>query len=460
MLSAQPSLTVDSATDPIGTGHAAESLLNKLLTKVAFLPVVCAVLVFFATFVNTLDIGGVTSSDDPDVGLDATVAIKLALAAVVAMVGFLGLVSSHQVRQSLFGIPGLALVVLGVVFVVTSIFAYEETALVCQAAALIYCAYLCFVPTAISLIGLRTFLYVVIAGLTVHMAMNWFLYLFVPSLGLFEEELWDSILVYRMGGLGHPNSGGRVAALAGVLCLAMMRSRELAPRFRGSHLLLGLIIGLAIATSIACYSRTSILAMVAAALFLFLDRIWSRNGLALIALGVSLLIVGLVGLEVSTGSDFLAEKLLSSTTKTGELQELTTATGRDTIWTEAIRKIAERPLTGWGLNSAPLVLIDFSQHTHNAVLHAALSGGLIAGVLVVFLLSWNLIFGLRSSEPIIRAISVFVLISSLFEDTIIDTFPFPTTVLWLFALLYPSLYAVDETKLAYEQSSQPTPLSL
>jgi exopolysaccharide production protein ExoQ len=259
-----------------------------------------------------------------------------------------------------------------------------------------------------------------------------------------------------MGGLGHPNSSGRVAALAGVLCLAMLRSRDLAPRSRGSYWLLGLIIGLAFATSIACYSRTSMLAAGAAAFFLFVDRIWSRNGIALIALGFSLLVAGIVGLELSTGSDVLAEKVLLSTTKTGDIEELTTATGRNLIWAEAIRKIAERPLTGWGLNSAPLVLIDFSQHTHNTVLHAALSGGLIAGVLVVLLLSWNLVFGLRSGEPIIRAISVFVLISSLFEDTIIDTFPFPTTTLWIFALLYPSLYAVSESKQISDQSSQPT----
>ncbi len=456
MSSVQPNLTVDLDANRFDTGHNNGSLLDRLTTQVGLIPAISGILVFLATFVNTLDIGGVTSSDEPDVGLDAMVAIKLGLAAVVAMIGLLGFLTSHQVRHALFGIPGIALVLLGVVFVVTSVFAYEETALVCQAAALIYCAYLCFIPTAVSLIGLRSFLYLIVAGLTIHMLMNWFLYLFVPSLGLFEEELWDATLVYRMGGLGHPNSGGRVAALAGVLSLALLRSHDLAPRFRGSHALLLLIIGLSVATSAACFSRTSILATVAASLFLFVDRIWSRGGLALIALGCSLLMVGVLGLELSTGSDFLAKTVLSSATKTGDLEELTTATGRNVIWAEAIRKIAERPLTGWGLNSAPLVLIDFSQHTHNAVLHAALSGGLIAGTLVVLLLLWNLFYGLRSGEPIIRAISVFVLISSLFEDTIIDTFPFPTTTLWIFALLYPSLHAVREINLASEPASQPT----
>ena len=82
--------------------------------------------------------------------------------------------------------------------------------------------------------------------------------------------------------------------------------------------------------------------------------------------------------------------VLSVVTKTGDVTELTSATGRTEIWAEAIRLIGERPLTGYGLNSSPALMEDFSYHTHNLVLHATFSGGVVAGLLVMAAL-----FGMR-----------------------------------------------------------------
>ena len=96
-------------------------------------------------------------------------------------------------------------------------------------------------------------------------------------------------------------------------------------------------------------------------------------------------------------------------------------------------------MTGYGLNSAPFLLLEFSLHPHNLLLHVLLSGGVFAGILVILLLAWNLFFGLASDEPLVRAISIYVIVSGIFEDTVLDTFASPSTMLWLIVMLYPSV---------------------
>lgn len=419
----------------------APSIGLPVVSRTPIIAVASVVLVFLASWVNTLDIGGTISTEKATVGLDATAMMKLLVAAAVGAVGGMGVLLSQRVRETLLSLPGILLVALSAVLVMTSAFAYAETATVSRAAALILVAYVCFIPTALSLVGLRTIAYAVLAGLTVHMLISWTLYLFVPSLGLYQEVLGGATLVSRMGGLGHPNSVGRVAALAGVVSLSILRSDLLLPRMPGARLWLLSIGVLAALTVIATWSRTSALAAMAAVGFLFADRFFSRWGLAGLAAAFSGICVLLLLLELGGASDLLAQTALSAATKSGELEELTSVTGRTEIWAESLRLIRQRMFTGWGLNSAPLLLAEFSQHTHNAVLHATFSGGIVAGALVVVLLAWNFLLGLRDPEPLVRAVSAFILVSCIFEDTILDTFPFPTTTLWLVALLYPTLRA-------------------
>jgi O-antigen ligase len=242
-----------------------------------------------------------------------------------------------------------------------------------------------------------------------------------------------------MGGLGHPNAIGRTGALAGLLCLALLRGRTLQSYRHVSTLMLLGIMLLSIATCFATFSRTALVSGLAGATFLLLDRLASRSGMAAFLTGALVIAFGFFAVGLVMGGQLMGEFALSVGTKTGTIEELTSATGRTEIWVEAVRRVQERPLTGWGLNSSTIVLEEFSLHTHNLLLHAALSGGLLAGFLVAALLLWSLVFGLISSEPLIRAVSIYVLISGLFEDTCLDTFASASTQLWLVVLLYPAL---------------------
>ncbi len=404
----------------------------------ALLPIACSVVACAAGFGNMVDINFVDNLGDR-VGLDWQVAIKLGIAACAAMIGVWGWINSLIVRRSLVGVPGIVTTALAGVFLLTSVFAIDQVANVSRAASLIYLAYLLFVPTALLVIGLRGLVTALLIGMTVNMVVNWGLYWIVPSIGIFQEELTETVQVGRMGGLGHPNAVGRIAALAGLLGLSMLRSRELAPTLPFRRTMLMLVIVLSAVTVVAAFSRTALLAGAVAALFLVADRLSSRGGLA-IALSMMLVVgFGLFAVELVTGGQVIGKFLLSAGTKTGQVEELTSATGRTEIWAETVRLISERPVTGYGLNSAPYLLAQHSHHPHNLMLHVLLSGGILAGILVAALLLWSLAYGLTSSEPLIRGVSMYVLVSGVFEDTCLDTFATPATLLWLVVLLYPAI---------------------
>ena len=421
------------------------------------IPIVCAVLMCTATLWNNVDInyeyaGNASASR---VALDWPVAIKLVIAAACAVMGMIGAVVDPRVRGALFSGPGLILVLLAIVFACTAIIALPEVANVSRAASLIYIGYLMFIPTAFAVLGLRTIIIASLVGMVINLAMNWGLYLFVPELGIHEEFLGDEKFLSRMGGLGHPNAIARVGVLGGLLSLAMLRSRELAPRLPGGRVVLLAIIVLGVLTAGATFSRTAIVAGMVSAFLLLSDKVASREGMSLVFAGLVVLIGGLITFELVSGGGMLGDSLLSATTKTGTVEELTSATGRTDIWGEAIRLICERPITGWGLNSAPVMMENFSRHTHNLLLHATFCGGVFAGFLVLCLLLWNLFFGLTSDEPLVRAISMYVLVSGVFEDTVLDTFSSPSTLLWILVLLHPAMTVLSRKQPIEQEAEAP-----
>ncbi len=430
-----------------------DASISKLISEpkvVAGLPVICFTALALATLMNTVDINAVYETGEDHLGLDWPVVIKLIIAAVCGLVGGFGLFFSRDVRRSLSTLPGSLLTLLAVVFVVTSAFAYEEVATISRAAAVINFGYLLFVPTALASLGLRRFMIACVIGLTINLMINWGLYLLLPTVGVFEEDLGDHTLVNRMGGLGHPNAIARTAVLAGLLSMAMLRSRGVGLARSQSQrpltrIVLMSILVVALITMVSAFSRTGLVAGVAAATLLMIDRLMTRSGLLIAILLLMTLSGGVIIGELSSGKFFKKDTIASVATKTGDVEELTSATGRTVIWGRAIELIAERPLVGWGLNSAPKLFQEFSFHTHNLLLHATFSGGVIAGFLVLLILAWNLFVGTSSVIPLIRAVSAYVIVSGLFEDTVLDTFASPSSLLWFAILAYSSIIQNETT---------------
>jgi O-antigen ligase len=406
----------------------------------AVVPALTALLLGSAAFWNTIDIHFGPEGDEGAVTnqLNWMNLVKLSIAGGCGVLGLLGVALDRRVRQCLCSGPGLLLVLLSVLFLVTSLWAYPEVARVSQAAALIFLAYLLFVPTALAVLGLRRIAVVSLVGLSLNLILNWAVYLLLPEIGVFEESLAAGDFISRMGGLGHPNAIARTGAISAVLSLALLKNPQQGPVTAGGRLLLRAVLVLGALTIVAALSRTAMVAMIAACSAVLIDRLLTRAGVAWMMLAASAVLCGVLLFELAGGR---ITDLLLATTKTGEVTELTSATGRTEIWAEAVRLILQRPITGWGLNSTPTLMEDYSRHTHNLLLHVAFSGGLLAAATTTLLLLWNLTYGLTSNEPVVRAVSMYVLVSGLFEDTVMDTFCSPLTLLWIAVIVYPAMLA-------------------
>ncbi|MFG0267094.1 MAG: O-antigen ligase family protein [Rhodopirellula sp. JB055] len=329
----------------------------------------CPLLLMLAAGLNPLDQSDSTPAGSAGAGLTMEVAMKLLLSGAVGLVAVLGWILCPPVRQRLAKFPGWVLVGLGGVFLVTSSSAFGPAATVSRAAAMISCLYIVFIAVTLQFLSLRQSLQCVLVGLVLHLIVAWCLYLGGGETAVYQEELGQSLIIERMGSTAHPNSLGRIGALAVLVCLGLWRTRT-RPLTPVTMAMMGFVFLISSATMFESMSRTAVVSCVASVLAVMADRLVNRRGLALGLFGVMgvCLLMLTVGL-LSEGSD-VGSRVVAVGTKTGDVNELTSATGRTEIWAEAIRYIAQRPLTGWGLNSAPLLLEDFSHHTHNLLLHA------------------------------------------------------------------------------------------
>ncbi|WDQ17653.1 O-antigen ligase family protein [Rhodopirellula sp. P2] len=399
---------------------------------------VCPLLLILAVALNPLDQSDSTPAGSAGAGLTMEVAMKLLLSGAVGLVAVLGWMLCPSVRQRLTKFPGWILVALGGIFLVTSAAAFGPAATVSRAAAMISCLSIVFIAVTLQFLSLRQTLQCVLIGLVLHLVVAWCLYLGGGETAVYQEELAQSLIIERMGSTAHPNSLGRIGALAILVCLGLWRTRN-RPLTPVMIAMMGFVFAISTATMFESMSRTAALSCAAAVLAVMIDRLVNRRGLALGlcgVMGVCLLMLA-IGL-MSEGSD-VGSRVVAVGTKTGDIEELTSATGRTDIWAEAIRYIAQRPLTGWGLNSAPLLLEDFSHHTHNLLLHVIFSAGILAGICVAVLLGWTVYHAVTVVDPMFRGIAAYICVSGLFEDTAFETFPFASTLLWLLVLLAASV---------------------
>lgn len=410
------------------------SLWVRLCQQVPIYVMVCGLVLTFAALANVL------TMDDGSTGARATSVMafpllaKLAMAAAATGFGAWALICSVKTRECLGTIPGILFAMLGVVFIVTSIFAYEEVRVISRSAALIYVGYLLFAATVASTLSIESISKLLLITLTVLMLVTWALFLFVPSVGVFYEYTTISTKVPRMGGTAHPNVIGREAAIAVLLSAGLLRSRDGWRRRPYQTLIFAGVIVLGLATLAATKSRTSTLALVVALSALLGDLFFTRRGIAMMGGMLVMLLSGVLVAEMMSDGEFLSDKILDKITKTGSADELTSATGRTDIWASCLELLAERPWTGWGLDSAASLGIEAAS-THNLLLNITFSAGVVAGLIAGALLVWTAVYGLSSRLPVVRGVCAYLLISGLVEDTVLESFPATLTILWMVFLV-------------------------
>jgi O-antigen ligase len=186
-------------------------------------------------------------------------------------------------------------------------------------------------------------------------------------------------------------------------------------------------------------SRTSMLATIVAVVFLYRDVIFQRKfRLPLVGLGL----VGVTGLILLLGTTDVEQWIMSKIpffSKSGDSEELFSATGRSEIWAYTIQLIGERPLTGYGAATSKYFLSEYSLYTHNLILHIAFSTGVVGGLAAVWMCLGRAIALFTDPHPIADALVAFVLINGLFENVIFAILAGLPTMIWTIALCLPLL---------------------
>ncbi len=366
------------------------------------------------------------------VGLDGVRMTKVLLCLLMLLVLPFGIWRFSEVRTAMRPLPTLMLGALLLLTVVGATSGLNSSAIPCTVFNGISFV---FVAIALAVLRLRAFSFAILLGCLCSILYATYLFYAVPERGVFLEPISMTEFVPRLGGVGHPNSVARTAIIGLIITVYLLRTKEL-PWL----LCVGLLMFFGWGT-ILTQSRTASIAGLVAVVLLFSDKLTIRATTATVTIGIVGLVTALFALFAMGLEDQLIDKVVGKISKSGNATELLTGTGRTEIWAESIRQIADRPLIGYGFNAGPVLLFNFAQSNHNAVLYAAMSGGVFAGLLMICLqmrVAWNTV---SSPNLLIRGISAYLCISCLIEDTIFENTPGPGTLMWFACLLVPVMLA-------------------
>lgn len=390
-------------------------------------PLIGLLTLFMAALFNLVDL----EAENETVGLSGQVLIKLALLGVGGLYGARGLISDINVRKALFSFP-LAWIVIIFGFYCLAI-PGSVTPLESMASTLSIACVVLLTVTALVQIGSVPVLRTLFHALSAFVILSWVAVFARPELGIFYEPIADGEFATRLGGLAHPNTLGQFSGLTIVLGLLLYSKFNQRSRWR---IIIILLAGAALAGSL---SRTSMLATMVAIVFLYRETIFHRKH-AVYYLGLA--IAGSMGLILMFGmtdmEQWIAGKL-PFLSKSGDSEELFSATGRADIWSHAIHLIGEQPLTGYGAATSKYFLSDFSLYTHNLILHIAFSTGIIGGLAAVLMCLGRAVALFTQPHPIADALVAFVLINGLFENVIFAILAGLPTMIWTVALCLPLL---------------------
>lgn len=218
-------------------------------------------------------------------------------------------------------------------------------------------------------------------------------YSFGLDSAVFSEAVSNAISVRRLKGItGSPNTLGSLAGISMVLScfyFSVMKQRTR---------IIYCSVTVSAVTLYLSYSRTCQLAAILCCGILFYFEVHIKF---LRFLMVALIFSGIAYASLNT------ENLdLASRTKSGDVNEITTLTGRTSIWAEAFKKIQQRPIAGGGLGAAKWLMAEGGYEydrtyttSHNFILESLLEFGAVGTVLYfcVFTLTFFQILKMNSA---------------------------------------------------------------
>lgn len=382
------------------------------------------VLVFLVTFLNLATVN--TGKDV--VALDSQVLAKLLVVAGAGVYGFFGALGDVRVRRVLLSFP---------VFLVVAItgfyFASSFSSITVEqsfASTISILAVLLMTVTAMVQLGLIRFVTVAFHSMSLFILVSWFLYFFVPEVGVFLEPIPGGEFTARMSGLAHPNTLGQCAGLTLIVGVALYQFYGQRSKWRV------FVIVLAAIALVASLSRTSLVSTVLGLIAMNYRTIFSDNNRKWITLGIVLFVPTffVVATQVDLGEK-IAEKM-TIVSKSGDADELTSATGRAEIWQHALYLISKRPMVGYGAATSKYYLSDYSHYTHNILLNIAFSTGVFGGLLGLIMILYQAASVFLRPHVLTSSVIVFILVNGFFENVIFSIIAGMPTLLWVMTMAW------------------------
>ncbi len=401
-------------------------LLHKILTS-PLSSVVGLSLITIVAFINAADI----SIDKDKVGLDAQVMLKLVGIGFAGIYGGIGFITDRRVRDLAQSFPVFWVVIIIAMYFVSSAFSMDPKISLASTISLV--AILLLMLRALVQIGIMPVINAIFVGMGLFNIFSWIVFFVWPEIGVLKEPLPDGKFAHRMSGLAHSNVLGQYSGLTVVLGTILVFTYK-----RRSAMRIGLI-AIALAALIASLSRTSLAATIVGLAVAYRRVFFKPEYLQ------RYVIAGMVGvfalMVVSTQVDLGAKikEKMTIVSKSGDADELTSATGRSEIWAYAIRLISERPLTGYGAATTKHYLARYSSYTHNMILNVAFSTGIIGGFACLVMVLGRIRAMFSISHPLADGILAFIIVNGFFENVIFAVLAGMPTMLWIMSLSWPLL---------------------
>ncbi len=209
----------------------------------------------------------------------------------------------------------------------------------------------------------------------------------------------------RISGItGQANTMGYVTAFACViiLCYRLYFASDMPKIYY-------LAFALNLTVQIMSNSRTSLIAMILAFGLAFLYKA-TYTRLAFLFAGIcgAILFVAFVDIE----------SFLTLFSRSGNIEEITTGTGRTEIWAQVLEKWSERPVFGWGYGSSGFIMPKFAHatpHAHNFFLQVLFTTGWVGIALLIPLLIVKSYYILKFQDTFKLTLFVFFIIHGLTE---------------------------------------------
>lgn len=263
-----------------------------------------------------------------------------------------------------------------------------------------------------------------------------FVYFAIPSVGVMQGWTPEGGVgeIGRMKGItGSANGIGLIAAFG--LVLAVLYFRSFATFGKCTALAL---IPSALACLVLSNNRSSMIGVGAALWFSFISR---KNIGFKVIVTVTLVLIGAAALAL------FSDQIFAALSRSGNADEITTATGRAAIWSVVLEMWAQRPFHGYGYASALAILpldprlFHAAAHAHNMYLELLFAGGVILLGLFLYAIWQTFRQALRLGEINEAALLVFFLLRGLTEATpfsgmaSFSSFAFSLTLALIFAPL-------------------------